>query len=242
MSSVIAITASTSKIDSFYKYSLAMLHSMKLNANLDIPIIFFYDNMTEEQRNNLKKVNDNIQEFRKIPYEKYKRFNKCSGGWYVLEGWALKDYDRVIILDSDFICQGDISYLNTVECEIGMCQESSGIFNAGMAVVTKKVLQEDWYWKMLSCDPATVSIGGNRDKFSKDQKLINAWLKPRITSLNRLYNWLVSDPMALKAKMVHYIYKPLYTTGIKQLNDRNPDFIKVWEKYYNGAMGVINEL
>ena len=240
MSSVISICASTSKIDSFYKYSLAMLQSMKENANLDIPIIFHYDNMTEKQRDNLKKVNPNIQEFKKIPIEKYKRFNKCSGGWYVLEGWALKNYDRVIILDSDFICQDDISYLNEVECDIGMCQEANGIFNAGMVVVSKKILQEDWYWKMLSCEVDKVHIGGNRDKFSKDQKLINAWLKSRITKLDRMYNWLVSDKLALKAKMVHYIYKPLYETGLRQLNERNPDFVKVWEDYYNKALEVIN--
>jgi len=239
MSNVISICASTSKIDSFYKYSLAMLQSMKDNAKLDLPIIFFYDNMTEEQRDNLKKVNPNILEFRKIPLDKYKRYNKASGGWYVLEGWSLKDYDRVIILDSDFICQGDISFLNTVDCEIGMCQEGSGIFNAGLAVVTKKVLQEDWYFKMLSCEADKVHIGGNRDKFSKDQKLINAWLKPRIKALPRMYNWLVSDCNALNAKMVHYIYKPLYEVGIKQLNERNPDFVKVWYKFYNKALEVI---
>lgn len=242
MSSAFAITASTSKIDSFYKYALAMLHSMKKNANLDIPIVFFYDNMTEEQRENLQKVNPNIKEFRKIPLAKYARYGKASGGWYVLEGWNLKEYDRVIIIDSDFICQGDLNYLNTVECEIGMCQEGSGVFNAGLVVASGELLREDWYWKMISCDPSKVHIGGNRDKFSKDQKLINAWLKSRITKLDRRYNWLVSDSMALKARLVHYIYKPLYHVGRKQLDERNPDFVKVWEKYYNEAMGVLSGL
>lgn len=240
MNSVISIAVSTRKIDSFYKYALAMLQSMKENSKLNIPIIIHYDNMTEEQRNNLYKVNNNISEFKPIPLEKYIRFKKNSPGWFVLEGWALKNYDRVIILDSDFICQGDINHLNEVECEIAMCQEASNIFNAGLVVATKKILQEDWYWKMLSCNHDSVYIGDNRDKFSKDQKLINVWLRSRIKCLNRTYNWLVSDALALKAKMVHYIYKPLYAVGKRQLMERNPDFVKVWEKYYNKALEIVN--
>jgi lipopolysaccharide biosynthesis glycosyltransferase len=240
MSSVISICASTSKIDSFYKYSLAMLQSMKENSGLDLPIIFHYDNMTEKQRDNLKKVNLNIQEFKKIPIEKYRRFNKCSGGWYVLEGWALKDYDRVIILDSDFICQGNISYLNEVECDLGMCQQANSVWNAGLVVASKKLLQEDWYWKMISCKQDDVHMGGDRDKFSKDQKLINVWLGNRVTKIDRKYNWLI-DKLAHKALMIHYIYKPLYEVGLKQLNERNPDLVKIWYKYYNRAMEVINE-
>jgi len=239
MKSVISITCSTRKIDSFYHYLLAQLRSMDLNANLDIPIIIHYDNLTEQQQINLVKVNNNIIEFKKIPLEKYIRFRKNSPGWFALEGWSLKNYDKIIILDSDFICQGDISGLLNINCEIGMCQEGSGIFNAGLVVATGELLKEDWYWKMLSCDHDKVHVGGNRDKFSKDQKLINAWLKPRIKALPRMYNWLVSDAMALKAKMVHYIYKPLYEVGKNQLNERNPDFIKVWEKYHSEAMEII---
>lgn len=241
MNSVISITTSTRKIDSFYKYLLAQLHSMKKNANLDIPIIIHYDNMTGQQRDNLIKVNKNIIQFKQIPVEKYIRFKKNSPGWFALEGWSLKDYDRVIIMDSDFICQGDISELLKGDYEIGMCQEGSGVFNAGLVVASNKILQEDWYWKMISSKHDDVHIGGNRDKYSKDQKLINAWLKPRITKLDRRYNWLVSDSMALKAKLVHYIYKPLYDVGKKQLNERNPDFMKVWEKYYNEALEIIND-
>ena len=122
-----------------------------------------------------------------------------------------------------------------------MCQEGSGIFNAGLIVISKKVLQEDWYWKMISCKQDQVHIGGNRDKFSKDQKLINAWLKHRITVLPHIYNWLVSDPLAMKGRMIHYIYKPLYETGRRQLDERNPEYIELWEKYYNEALGVIND-
>jgi hypothetical protein len=240
MNSVISITCSTRKIDSFYKYLLAQLQSMKENSNLDIPIIIHYDNMTEKQQINLVKVNNNITEFRKIPLEKYIRFRKNSPGWFALEGWSIKNYDKVIIMDSDFICQGDISALITGDYEIGMCQEGSGIFNAGLVVATKKLLAEDWYWKMLSSDHDKVHIGGNRDKFSKDQKLINVWLKPRIKALPRMYNWLVSDCNALKSRMVHYIYKPFYEVGRKQLNERNPNFLKVWENYYNKALEVIN--
>ena len=84
MNSVISITVSTSKIDSFYKYALAQLQSMKENAKLDIPIIIHYDNMTEEQRNNLSKVNKNVAEFKKIPLEKYVRFKKNYTVWFAL--------------------------------------------------------------------------------------------------------------------------------------------------------------
>lgn len=236
---IISICISTVKVNSFYKYALAMLQSMKENSNLDCPIVIQYDTMTKEQRNNLARVNRNVQEFRKIPVDFYQKYNKNSSGWFVLEGWAIRDYQRVIILDSDFICQGDISGLSKLEVDIAMCREASGIFNGGLVVASQKLLNENWYEKMMSCDHTKVFLGGNRDKWSKDQKLINFFLKDRITALDRTYNWLV-DSLAHKAKMIHYIYKPLYALGRKQLIARNPTALTIWERYYNKAEALIH--
>jgi len=236
MNTVISITASTVKIDSFYKYSMAMLQSMFDNSGLvDIPIIFHYDSMTEDQRTKLKIINPNIIEFRKIPTETYKKYKKNSAGWFVLEGWNIKNYDTVIILDSDFICMGDLNYLTMLDAEISMCKEKSGIYNAGLVVASKRLLDEGWYEAMLTCNPDDVSIGGNRDKFSKDQKLINAWLGDRINEIDEKYNCLVGTENDICSNMIHYIYKPLYASGRRQLMNIDPQLVKLWELYYNKA-------
>lgn len=231
MKTCISIACSTMKVDSFFKYAVAQLQSMTDCGNIsDIPIIFWYDAMPKEQRDLLEKIWENI-EFRKIDGDKYKAHGKFSPGWFCLEGWTLTEYDKVIIMDCDFICQGSLNKLVDDECDFGMVKEWTGIYNGGLAVLGKKYLESDWYEKIMNLDPMSISIGGNRDKFSKDQKIYNYYFKNEITALPHTFNWLVSEKGVEPAAMIHYIYKPLYDVGRKQLENINPDLITRWEKY-----------
>ena len=231
MKTCISIACSTVKTDSFFKYAVAQLQSMLDNSNItDIPIIFWYDTLGENERGILSRIWENI-EFRKIDLDKYKAHGKFSPGWFCLEGWTLKEYDRVIIMDCDFICQGGLNKLVEAECDVGMVKEWTGIYNGGLIVLGKKYIDSDWYEKIMALDPMTITIGGNRDKYSKDQKIYNYYFKPEITPLDHTFNWLVSEKGCESAAMIHYIYKTLYDVGRKQLESINPELVTKWEKY-----------
>lgn len=231
MKTCISIASSTMKVDSFYKYSIAQLQSMRENAEIDTEVVFWYDELNVEQLGVLASIWEDIK-FEMIDHDKYRKYNKFSAGWFCLEGWTLTDYDRVIIMDSDFICQGSLKGLLNENCDIGMVKEWTGIYNGGLVTLSKKFLQSDWYQKMMEVDPSTVKIGGNRDQWSKDQKLYNYYFKNEIKALDHNYNWLVSERGAVNAKMIHYIYKPLYHVGRAQLVKIDPELVNKWEKYY----------
>ena len=228
---VISIACSTMKVDSFFKYAIAQLQSMKENSNIDIPIVFWFDDLSNKQLIQLEKIWNKII-FKRINHVKYRSYKKFSPGWFCLEGWTLTEYDKVIILDCDFICQGDLSELIKKKCDIGMVKEWTGIYNGGLCILGKKFLDSDWYKKIMELDPLQIKIGGNRDKWSKDQKIYNYFFRNDITEFSHEYNWLVSEKMAEKAKMIHYIYKPLYKIGKEQLQKINGNLITIWEKYY----------
>jgi hypothetical protein len=239
MKTAISISVAVRKIDSFYKYILAMLHSLNENGFIcegmtKLPIILWKDGLTINQKNKLETIYNNI-EFRDIDTELYKKHNKSSAGWYCLEAWKLKEYDKVINLDADFICQGCLKELINFDCKLGMVKEWTGIYNGGLLIISKEYLQGDWYKKLMECDYTKINIGGNRDKFSKDQKLYNYFFKNDIKEIPKKFNHLVSEQDAIGASMVHYVYKPLYDVGRKQLQNINPNLIKLWESYYNAA-------
>jgi len=138
-------------------------------------------------------------------------------------------------MDADFICQGCLKELFQFDCKIGMVKEWTGIYNGGLIVIGKEYLRGDWYKKLIECEHDKISIGGNRDKFSKDQKLYNYFFKNVIKEIPKKYNHLVSESGAMGAVMTHYVYKPLYDVGRKQLQNIDPELIKLWERHYNAA-------
>lgn len=239
MKTAISISVSVRKIDSFYKYILAMLYSLKESAfkcegMTPLPIVLWQDGLMPTQKDKIKRVYNNI-EFRNIDIDLYKKHNKSSAGWYCLEAWKLKEYDKVISLDADFICKGCLNELINLNCKLGMVKEWTGIYNGGLLVIGKEYLQKDWYNKLITCDHTKITTGGNRDKFSKDQKLYNHFFKNEIKEIPKKFNHLVSERNVMGATMIHYVYKPLYGIGRNQLQNINPELIKLWERNYNAA-------
>ena len=145
-------------------------------------------------------------------------------------------------LDLDFICLDDISYLMEVEIpEIGMVKEGSGIFNGGLVVIGKEVLQSSAYMDLLTVDHDNVNLpGSKRNKFSKDQKLYN-WYFKNILQLPGEYNLLVpAYRRNTPCRLLHLIYKPLYSGGLKQLRNieksNNVEILNKFTEYYKGEL------
>lgn len=231
---VISISSSVHKYEAFYSYTLALLQSIRENAEMKLPVILWVDGYNEEQLNNFKRVYPDI-EFREIDREKYIKYGKGSAGWYCMEAFTIREYDKVLNLDCDMICRGSLKELFDIDCKLGMVKESTGIYNGGLTLIGKEFLNNDIYNTLMSSVHKEISIGNNRDKWSKDQKLYNYFFEKEITELEHKYNWLVGEAGSAGATIIHYIYKPLYDLGKQRLNDINPELYKIWNSYYYRA-------
>lgn len=220
---------------SYYMYFIAMLNSLRENLKTDYKVIVFIDYLDDPYKEMAKKIYQNI-EFREIDVQLYIDNNKNLPGWYCLEAFSLYEYDKVLSLDIDFICNNDISSIFDYDCDIGMVKELTGIYNGGLVLIGEKYLNKKTYEMLVTSDHENIKIGGNRDNYSKDQKLYNYFFNENITELPMTYNHL-TDNYAIESKMIHYIYKPLYPTGIKRLNDiGEKKLIKLWLQHFNEAI------
>ena len=75
--------------------------------------------------------------------------------------------DKIIFLDADLLCLGDISYLLNCDIDIGMAKEiNRPCYNAGVIVIGKKYLNKETYNNLLNYDISSISGYGT------DQKLL----------------------------------------------------------------------
>lgn len=238
MKTAISIACSIYKIPSFYKYLIVLLQSIREKGNINIPIVVWSQGFSEKQKSDLSKIYEDI-EVREVDTEKYVKYNKLSAGWFCLEAYSMKEYDKVLLIDTDMVCLGDLNGLINYNCDLGMCREGSGLFNGGLQLIGRPFLQNGAYYKLLSAKQDEISIGGKRDKWSKDQKLLNYFYKDQITALPEKFNTLVSRGHLSNIVLLHYIYKPLYDVGRNQLQNINPKYIEIWEDYYKKAVRTI---
>ena len=236
-----ACAISLVKSTAFFKYLIAMLESILQNGGTKYPLVIFYDYLADIYRDSIKKIWNDV-DFQQIDVEKYYKYKKSAPGWYCLEAFNLKGYDRVVNIDIDFICLDNIQALFERPVDyIGMVREKTGIFNGGLTVIDEKVLNSSAYTDLLTCDHETVELpGSNRNDYSKDQKLYNWYFDGKITEFDRKYNFLISDIEHQEdIRLLHYIYKPFYKTGRKQLQELSEghdiDLLGIFEKYYNQA-------
>lgn len=127
------------------------------------------------------------------------RFKKT---FYKLKLFSLTEYDRVVFIDSDIICLGDISFLISKDLEIyEMCAAkdygiklNDNIINSGVMVVNKSMLSKKTYKEMISLtkikfNKDTKDNNGN----GSDQFIINEYFntnKKNIFHLDIRYNTL----------------------------------------------------
>jgi lipopolysaccharide biosynthesis glycosyltransferase len=230
----ISLSCSIKKIDSFFKYVLAFVQSLKDNSQLDCKIVIWELGFTEKHKKQLHHIWNNI-EFKKIDTDKYYKVNKTNTNWFCLEAFSLYNYNKVLSLDCDMICLGSLKSLFDKQCDLGMVKESTGQYNGGLVLIGQKYLNKKEYNKLLNSDHKNIKLGGTRDKWATDQKIYNYFYKNEITSLPKIYNTLVSEKNALDSHLLHYIYKPLYDKGCAQLDKINPEYNKIWNKYYKKA-------
>lgn len=194
-----------------------LTHNSKFNYEYKI---ICDDTLNIYNRKLLKNLYKNIS-FIEIDYSKYK--NKQNIRFKSIEAFNIKA-DKVIFLDADMLCRGDISFLRNLNTNIAMVRETHrACWNAGLIVIGKKYLNNETYLKLLNHDIAHI------EGYGTDQKIYNDFFND-IFTLPKEWNTFITDRLKVKNPIfLHYIYKPHIPIGMKRITKED---INLWRKYY----------
>ena len=158
-----------------YKIGLdVLLHSLNKHNSLDnIDKILITNDI--KNYNNFEVMNIDESAY-KNTVKVNPRFEKT---FYKFEAFKIKGYDRIILMDCDMLCLGDISYLFSSEINkynlYGVQDYDDGLnskkINTGLLVINKPMINEDVYRDLIRFSELVYFMDGG------DQGIINHYLK-----------------------------------------------------------------
>jgi lipopolysaccharide biosynthesis glycosyltransferase len=146
--------------------------------------------------------------------------------------FTLNEFDKVVFLDADMLCLGDIQYLFDCDVRFGACLSQKGTeidhpgkydktirsFNGGLMVISRDYLNQKTKQELID-----ISL---QKKWSSDEPILNVYFdNAKTTFLPKIYNTLSSE-ITLEnlptLKIVHFIgqKKPWFGTVYKDRYDK----------------------
>ncbi|MBN2301628.1 MAG: hypothetical protein JXN60_03830 [Lentisphaerae bacterium] len=227
--------------DKFFPYFLVFLKSVRLhNPWLSLPWLVFYSKnlspLSQFNQNELSNLYDKFQ-FLEINEEKYRALagqtpEHMIPALFSLECFRHTEFDRIVFLDSDMLCLGDISSLFTLRADFAACMPgrdlarkrrlagyrtlSRGV-NTGVMSIGRKYLNESVYAELFKHPSGAVA----------DQDIINRFFRfKRVRYISPDFNCHAEffwndqqrDP---DVRLLHY-------AGVKPLQAPDLPKMKIW--------------
>jgi len=176
---------------------LTLLRSLALtNPALCLDYVVLFDDLTPASVSAIHRLHPRIR-FRRVETGRYDDFVKGDRSNYLvrkayfsLDAFRIRDYDTVIVLDTDMVVLGDVSPLLDVREGIGAVEqffynETGTKLNSGLLVLNREVLTDDFV--------ALVDGTGRSGEYEldkHDQGILNAILDGRFVRLDERYNFV----------------------------------------------------
>ena len=227
--------------DGFVEYLAVLLQSiLQFNSWFDLPVVVLHSQtlspLSDANRRRLEKVYSNIS-FREVDENRYEAFldhtpKHMLPALYSLESFRSSEYDRVVFLDCDMLCLGDISDLFRKNVDLGavppgkdrtMKEEVAGTFrrgiglNTGVLSVGKKYLSDSVYEALFRRRSGEVA----------DQNIINSYFLFReLYCYHHKYNYHAEffwndEARDADVRLLHY-------AGDKPLDQPSEGRMKIW--------------
>jgi lipopolysaccharide biosynthesis glycosyltransferase len=220
------ICIATVTTDSFVVGTLVTIYSfLKYNSWFDGNIVIIYNELSEQSREYLKLVYDKIKFFSvgdemlekvKGITKVFPEFSPKQARFYSLETFRLRDYEKVLFLDSDLLFRGSIEDLfetehNFVACGDGAFYNKSGrrwgkgleeiiageeievlynTFNSGFFLVDKTLLNDENYAGLLNLVDSRIYKTPNMKL--ADQVVLNIYFSGQQQLVSGVYNYLLA--------------------------------------------------
>lgn len=227
--------------DSFAEYFLVLLYSIrKYNPDLRVEILVLHSpilsQLSEDNKRRILRIDPTVQ-FRSVNEQPYERFfsvtpERLHAALLKLEVFTLNEYDRVIFLDSDMLCLGDLSpllYLDVAFAAVpagkdramkervaDTFQRRVG-FNSGVMIIGKDHLDGRTYRKLINSRLAPCPTA--------DQDILMRFFRFRkIFCLDHRYNYHAQFFWSGDEKDVRI----LHYAGEKPLEKPDAARMKIW--------------
>jgi lipopolysaccharide biosynthesis glycosyltransferase len=176
---------------------LTLLRSLALtNPALCLDYVVLFDDLTPASVSAIHRLHPRIR-LRRVETGRY---DDCVRGdpsnylvrkaYFSLDAFRIRDYDTVIVLDTDMVVLGDVSPLLDVREGIGAVEqffynETGTKLNSGLLVLNRDVLNDEFV--------ALVDRTGRSGEYEldkHDQGILNAILDGRFVRLDQRYNFV----------------------------------------------------
>jgi lipopolysaccharide biosynthesis glycosyltransferase len=225
------ICVATATTENFVQWTMVMIHSfLKTNLWFNGDIIVFHRDLPDEMQSDLKLFKNVklvrlsavlLQQLDSLCAE-LPSFTKIIARFYSFEAFNLKDYDKVLFLDSDMIFLKSIEEIFHFEKKLYACVEScwyagqgrkistyekiisnvndpdfiSNPVNSGFILIDKELLTTNHFERLI--EMTVPELWKSKNTFHADQLVINVYFKDMITLLDARYNFRPKDAKAVK--------------------------------------------
>jgi lipopolysaccharide biosynthesis glycosyltransferase len=176
---------------------LTLLRSLALtNPTLCLDYVVLFDDLTPASVSAIHRLHPRVR-FRRVETERYDDFVKgdrtnylVRKAYFSLDAFRIRDYDTVIVLDTDMVVLGDVSPLLDVREGIGAVEQffyndTGAKLNSGLLVLNRDVLNDEFEALIDS-----TGRSGDYELDKHDQGILNAVLDGRFVRLDQRYNFV----------------------------------------------------
>lgn len=173
-------------------YEVFMKSFLHYNKWFDLDFVIIDIDLTQGDKDRIKAVYKKVI-FKTPDYDKYRHCNfskthpKLQATYYKIDAFCLYDYRRVVFLDMDMVCMGNIKKLFTLNDGFYGCLGYSEpmdtmrhTINSGVFVITDMFLNPKTYNGLMRIL--------QRGHSMPDQKTINNYFREKIQFLPKIYN------------------------------------------------------
>jgi lipopolysaccharide biosynthesis glycosyltransferase len=176
---------------------LTLLRSLALtNPTLCLDYVVLYDDLTPASVSAIHRLHPHIR-FRRVDASHYDAFVKgdrtnylVRKAYFSLDAFRIRDYDTIVVLDTDMVVLGDISPLLDVREGIGAVEQffyndSGAKLNSGLLVLNAEVLNDEFVARI-----DRTGVSGEYELDKHDQGILNAILEGGFVRLDQRYNYV----------------------------------------------------
>jgi len=176
---------------------LTLLRSLALtNPTLCLDYVVLFDDLTPASVSTIHRLHPRVR-FRRVQTGRYDDFVKGDRSNYLvrkayfsLDAFHIRDYDTVIVLDTDMVVLGDVSPLLDVREGIGAVEQffyndTGAKLNSGLLVLNREVLNDEFVALI-----ERTGRSGDYELDKHDQGILNAILDGEFARLDQRYNFV----------------------------------------------------
>ncbi|WP_407316896.1 glycosyltransferase [Isoptericola halotolerans] len=208
--------------DTYFVGFVALLKSLHLSEpGTTAELVVLHDGLDPAHVARLRVLRPDVRFVRvdPAPYERYRKGDDANylytKAYYILDAFRLRDYDRVVTLDTDMIVAGPVEELfdhPATFAAVPQLFDSDGgrKLNSGLLVFGREHMSDEFVARLDE-----IGESGAYELERHDQGVLTAALDGDYTRLDRVFNWVKratrpGDEAPADARIIHYTgrFKP----------------------------------